>query len=59
MNPTEQRQAIIALTLAVADAKATGNAKLYQWALTAADAELLTILPDAPPKPSLESFIKP
>lgn len=46
MTPAEQRQAVIAVCLAVADAKATHNPKLFQWAAEAADKELLTILPN-------------
>lgn len=57
MTPTEQRQAVITLCLAVADAKVTGNPKLFGWATAAADKELLTILPDPAPKPKLEDFI--
>lgn len=58
MNPSEQRGAVIALSMALADAKATGNQKLWQWAIEAADRELLAILPDAPPKPTLADFEK-
>lgn len=50
MKPSEQRQAIIALTLSVADAKASGNAKLFAWAVQEADKELLMIIPDEAPK---------
>ncbi|CAB4165021.1 hypothetical protein UFOVP817_26 [uncultured Caudovirales phage] len=54
MTPAEQRQAVIAVCLAVADAKVTGNAKLFQWATEAADKELINIIPD---KPTLNDVI--
>lgn len=58
MNPSEQRGAVIALSMALADAKASGNAKLWQWAIEAADRELLAILPDEQ-KPTIQDFITP
>lgn len=57
MSPEEQRKAIIAMAVALAEARATGNAKLYSWACVAADAELLQILPDLPPKPTISDFV--